>query len=174
MPPPPYTKPITSMNKQELKNLCDHFGQVNEGLVKALRQRLKRYLNNHREELAQNPDYQRLYPRRRGRAPTQQPDHSGDEEENNQNSDENSNGDEQLAASDFSSFHGCEIPNNGSTLHSDGPPSSRTLSTIQDMPSPPILRTRDRSTPSHGEFSPPLTKSYTSLSFTQTLLHDMV
>lgn len=74
MPPvlPPYTKPISAMNKRELIELCDRFDQPTHGIVSQLRTRMNTYLRNHREDLENNPQFARLYPRRRGRVPQNQ------------------------------------------------------------------------------------------------------
>ncbi|PPQ94516.1 hypothetical protein CVT25_014170 [Psilocybe cyanescens] len=130
--PPPFTKPITSMNKQQLKNLCDHFGQANDGLVVTLRERLRRYLRDHQEALENNPNYRRLYPRHRGQGLQQPPnrEEEPDNEEDQSQHDNFNDREERDTASSFSSFYGCaEGQDNEPNVLSPPPPSSRTLST---------------------------------------------
>ncbi|PPQ82672.1 hypothetical protein CVT25_009447 [Psilocybe cyanescens] len=140
------------MNKQQLKNLCDHFGQANDGLVVTLRERLRRYLRDHQEALENNPNYQRLYPRHRGQGLQQPP--NREEEPNNeegQSQHDNFNDrEERDTASSFSSFYGCaEGQDNEPNVLSPPPPSSRTLSMHCDTLSPLRTQSMLQSTPFH-------------------------
>lgn len=62
-----YTRPLSSLLKQQLVQLADEFELPSAGGVKDLRRTLKAYLDDHRDDLADNPTYRRLYPRRRTR-----------------------------------------------------------------------------------------------------------
>jgi hypothetical protein len=61
----PYTQLITALRKIDLLRLCVEFRLPNDGSVVELRNRLKDYLNLHRETVYRNPRYTALYPRHR-------------------------------------------------------------------------------------------------------------
>ena len=73
---PPYTQVLSALRKNDLVRLCDEFRLSTEGSVVNLRNRLKDYLNLHRNTLYRNPRYTALFPKHRkpGR-PIQQPEH---------------------------------------------------------------------------------------------------
>ena len=65
----PYTKTLTALLKPDLVRLCNEFHLPNDGSVVVLRNRLKDYLNLHRDNLFRNPRYNALFPKhRRARA----------------------------------------------------------------------------------------------------------
>ena len=71
---PPYTQVLSALRKNDLIRLCDEFRLPTEGSVVNLRNRLKDYLNLHRNTLFRNPRYNPLFPRhRRPVQPIQQP-----------------------------------------------------------------------------------------------------
>ena len=71
---PPYTQVLSALRKNDLICLCDEFRLPTEGSVVNLRNRLKDYLNLHRNTLFRNPRYNPLFPRhRRPVQPIQQP-----------------------------------------------------------------------------------------------------
>lgn len=166
MPPlfPPYTKTVSAMNKQELIELCNRFDLPNEGLVINLRTRLRAYLQDHQEELRENPQFARLYPRQRGQRPQESPppeeqnprlDNPNEHEDNEMNGPEDGEMNEPeheansqrnsrtvSAHSDFSSFHGLDRSiTQGSVSDLDNPcpnsfsPPPRQDSIREDTPS---------------------------------------
>ena len=72
----PYTRVLSSLRKTELIRLCIEFRLSTDGSVVALRNRLKDYLNLHRNTLYRNPRYNGLFPRHHHgnqRAPSSRP-----------------------------------------------------------------------------------------------------
>ena len=61
----PYTKVLSALRKNDLARLCAEFRLSSDGSVVALRNRLKDYLNIHRDTLYRNPRYNALFPRHR-------------------------------------------------------------------------------------------------------------
>ena len=61
----PYTKVLSALRKNDLTRLCAEFRLSSDGSVVALRNRLKDYLNIHRDTLYRNPRYNALFPRHR-------------------------------------------------------------------------------------------------------------
>ena len=71
---PPYTQVLSALRKNDLICLCDEFRLPTDGSVVNLRNRLKDYMNLHRNTLYRNPRYNPLFPRhRRPARPIQQP-----------------------------------------------------------------------------------------------------
>jgi hypothetical protein len=72
------------MRKNNLQALCRHFELNDNGPVTTLRQLLKTHLQNNREQLANNPNYVRLYPRHSRDRQNFQPkrDHPNDDQDN--------------------------------------------------------------------------------------------
>ena len=68
----PYTRTLSALRKTDLVSLSLEFRLSPDGSVTALRNRLKTYLNTHRDTLHRNPRYNALYPRFR-RVNTNQP-----------------------------------------------------------------------------------------------------
>lgn len=62
---PPYTKVLSALRKTELIRLCGEFHLHADGGVVILRNRLKDYLNLHRDAVYQNPRYRPLFPKHR-------------------------------------------------------------------------------------------------------------
>jgi hypothetical protein len=62
---PPYTKVLSALRKTELVRLCIEFRLSIDGSVVTLRNRLKDYLNLHRDALFRNPRYKPLFPKHR-------------------------------------------------------------------------------------------------------------
>jgi hypothetical protein len=75
--PSPYTQTLNLLRKIDLLRLSLELRLSTEGSVVVLRNRLRAYLNTHRETLTQNPRYVRLYPAQQRpvqlRAPDVQP-----------------------------------------------------------------------------------------------------
>lgn len=70
----PYSQVLSSIRKADLVRLCGEFGLPNDGSVVVLRNRLKDYLNLHRNALYRNPRYTALFPRfRRANQPLPPP-----------------------------------------------------------------------------------------------------
>ena len=61
----PYTKTLSALLKPDLVRLCNEFRLVQDGSVVVLRNRLKDYLNIHREALYRNPRFNALFPKHR-------------------------------------------------------------------------------------------------------------
>ena len=59
----PYTKVLSALRRADLIRLCGEFKLSPDGLVVVLRNRLKDYLNIHRDTVYRNPRYNALYPR---------------------------------------------------------------------------------------------------------------
>lgn len=66
----PYTQLLSALRKNDLVRLCTEFRLPVNGAVTTLRDRLKDYLNLHRDTLFHNPRYNALFPRHR-RLPSQ-------------------------------------------------------------------------------------------------------
>ena len=62
---PPFTKVLSALLKPDLVRLCTEFRLHGNGSVVVLRNRLKDYLNIHRNTLLVNPRYTALFPRHR-------------------------------------------------------------------------------------------------------------
>jgi len=62
---PPYTQLLSALRKTDLVGLCREFRLSTEGSVVGLRNRLKDYLNLHRDRLYRNPRYNALFPKHR-------------------------------------------------------------------------------------------------------------
>jgi hypothetical protein len=61
----PYTQLLSALRKNDLIRLCVEFGLPVDGSVVNLRNRLKDYLNLHRDTLYRNPRFNALYARHR-------------------------------------------------------------------------------------------------------------
>ena len=62
---PPYNKTLSALRKNKLICLCGEFRLPSDGSVVNLRNRLKDYLNLHRDTLYRNPRYKPLFPKHR-------------------------------------------------------------------------------------------------------------
>ena len=62
---PPYTQVLSALRKNDLIRLCGEFRLSSDGPVVNLRNRLKDYLNLHRDTLYRNPRYKPLFPKHR-------------------------------------------------------------------------------------------------------------
>jgi hypothetical protein len=61
----PYTQVLSALRKNDLIRLCVEFGLPVDGPVVGLRNRLKDYLNLHRDTLYRDPRYKALFPKHR-------------------------------------------------------------------------------------------------------------
>jgi hypothetical protein len=61
----PYSQPLSALRKADLIRLSVEFKLAVDGPVTTLRNRLRVYLNSHRNSLYPNPRFKTLYPKRR-------------------------------------------------------------------------------------------------------------
>jgi len=64
-----YRKPVNSLRKVQLKKLALDLDISSDGTVSDLRDRINTHLNNHRNNLSQDPRFKQLFPRRHHQGP---------------------------------------------------------------------------------------------------------
>jgi hypothetical protein len=135
----PFTQPVSAMRKNALQALCRHFELDDEGPVITLRQRLKVFLQEHHEQLEDNPIYSRLYPRRGRQILQPVNDHNGDDNDQDHGSQHSVPG--TPALTNNSDWHGIHQPgdDNDNIDNIINPPPS--VSSRHPSATPPLIRT---------------------------------